>query len=614
MLTTLRERTKYIMLILAIAFVGWLVFDVGMGVSGQGQYQAGQNAGKVNGEPIRYQDFLEVSRLAFNQWRQENPGANQSREEQLQVEDAAFERLVQDRLLQAEWLRRGISVSDRELVSAVQNSPPPEVQSSSEFQTDGRFDIEKWRRFLASSAMRPEDLQALESRYREELPKIKLFRQVTSDVYVSDAKLWQIWRDTHDSLTVRTLVVRPEDAVSDASVRITPQDLEAYHRTHQDELRLPALAYLSFVGIPKLPQPIDSAIAMARTRALRDSIVRGADFAEVARLESADSGSREQGGELPVFGRGQMTPAFERAAFSLPVGQLSEPVVSPFGAHLIKVERRTADSVTARHILLAFERTGARLDTLEALADSLDRLAAEQTAPGVLDSAARRLGLGIDRAPPVREGQPLLLGRFLVPDVSVWAFEARPGETSPVIENRGAYYVFRLDSVQASGVPPLPQVETVVRSAVLREKKRAAAETIARDAEQRLRAGRTLDQVAQELRLPVVTIGPFSRTSTVRLLGAATAAVGTAFRLRVGERSGLLSNDEGFFFLEPQRLVRADSARWQAQRDEQRVTVLRAARQIRIRMFLEGLRSAAKVENKLAELRRQPAAAADSSQ
>ncbi len=612
MLTTLRERTKYIMLILAIAFVGWLVFDVGMGVSGQGQYQAGQIAGKVDGTSISYQEFLEASRQASEQWRQENPGANQSREEQLQIEDAAFEQLVQQRLLQAEWQRRGIGVSDRELVSAVQNSPPPEVQSAAEFQTDGRFDIEKWRRFLASSAMRPEDLQALERRYREELPRISLFRQVTADVYVSDAKLWQIWRDTRDSLTVRALVVRPEDVVSNASVRITPQDLEAYYRTHQDELRLPALAHVSFVGIPRLPEPIDSAVAMARARALRDSIARGADFAEVARLESADSSSRDQGGELPAFGRGQMVPAFERAAFSLPVGQLSEPVVSPFGAHLIKVERRTADSVTARHILVAFERTGARLDSLEARVDSLDRLAAEQTVPGALDGAARTLGLGIDRAPPVREGQPLLLGRFLVPDVSVWAFESRPGETSPVIENRGAYYVFRLDSVQAAGVPPLAQVEAAVRSGVLREKKRAAAETIAHDAEGRLRAGRSLDQAAQELRLPVVTIGPFSRTSTVRLLGAATAAVGTAFRLRVGERSGLLANDEGYFFLESQRLVRADSAQWRAQLEVQRVTVLRAARQIRIRMFLEGLRSAAKVENKLPELRRQPAAGADS--
>jgi hypothetical protein len=58
--------------------------------------------------------------------------------------------------------------------------------------------------------------------------------------------------------------------------------------------------------------------------------------------------------------------------------------------------------------------------------------------------------------------------------------------------------------------------------------------------------------------------------------------------------------------------VRADSAQWRTQLEVQRVTVLRAARQIRIRMFLEGLRSAAQVENKLPELRRQPAAAGDS--
>ncbi len=608
MLTTLRERTKYIMLILAIAFVGWLVFDVGMGVSGQGQYQAGQNAGKVNGEQIRYQDFLEVSRQAFEQWRQQNPGVSQSREEQIQTEDAAFEQLVQNRLLEREWLRRGIGVSDRELVSAIQNSPPPEIQNGTEFQTDGRFDIDKWRRFLASSALRPEDLQTLERRYREELPKLKLFRQVTSDVYVSDAKLWQIWRDSRDSVTARAMVLRPQDAVSDASVRITPQDLEAYHRTHQDELRVPAVAHVSFIAIPKLPERIDSVVMMARARALRDSIVRGADFAEVARRESADSGSREQGGELPTFGRGQMVPAFDRAAFSLPVGQLSEPVVTTYGAHLIKVERRTADSVHARHILIPFERTGARLDTLEERADSLDRLAAEQTTPGALDSAALRLGIGVNPAPPVRQGQPLLLGRFVVPDVSVWAFEARPGETSPVIENRGAYYVFRLDSLSAAGVPPLPQIEAVVRSAVLAQKKRAATDAIARDAERRLRSGQTLDQVAQELRLPIETIGPFTRASTVRLLGVATAAVGSAFRLRVGERSGLLQNEEGFFFLESQRLVRADSAAWQAQREEQRISVLRAARQLRIRMFVEGLRATANVQNGLAELRRQPAA------
>jgi len=221
--------------------------------------------------------------------------------------------------------------------------------------------------------------------------------------------------------------------------------------------------------------------------------------------------------------------------------------------------------------------------------------------------------LGINTAPPVTPDRPLLLGRYVVPDVSVWAFEARPGETSPVIENVGAYYVFRLDSVTAEGVPPMAMVEPQIRTAVMREKKRAAAEAIARDAGARMGRGATMDQVAQQLRLPVETIGPFTRTSTVRLLGLASAAVGSAFRLRVGERSGLLGNDEGFFFLEAQRLVRADSAAWVGQQEQQRVEVLRAARQLRVRFFVEGLRAAAKVDNGLAELRRRPAAA-DSAQ
>jgi peptidyl-prolyl cis-trans isomerase D len=613
MLTTLRERTKAIMLVLAIAFVGWLVFDVGMGVSGRGQYEGGQNAGTVGGKPIRYQDFLETQRVAFEQWRQQNPGATQSREEARQLDNSAFEKLVQDRLTRVEWQRRGIAVSDREIVSAVQNSPPPEVQNAPDFQTGGRFDIDKWRRYLASSAIRTEDLAALEARYRDELPRVKLLRQITSDVYVSDPQMWQIYRDSHDSVTVRAVVIRPEQAVSEASVRIAPQDLEAYYRTHQADLRQPARAYTSFVAISKLPQKADSVAGVARARAVRDSILHGADFAEVARRESADSGSRAQGGELGTFGRGQMTPAFERAAFSLPVGQVSEPVITSFGAHLIKVEKRTADSVTARHILIPMTRTGARLDTLESRADSLDKLAAEQTVRGTLDSAARVMNLSVNPAPAVEEGQPLLLGRFVVPNVSVWAFEVHPGETSEVIESAGAYYVFRLDSVQAAGVPPLPQVLPQVQAAVLAEKRHAAAEAIARDAERRLQSGQSLDQVAQALRLPLETIGPFTRTSGVQLLGQATGAIGAAFRLRVGERSGLLSGGSAYFFIEPTRLVRADSAAWSRARDQQRIDVLRAARSMRVRFFLVGLREAGNVQNLLAELRKRPAAA-DSTQ
>ena len=80
--------------------------------------------------------------------------------------------------------------------------------------------------------------------------------------------------------------------------------------------------------------------ALARTKELRDRIVKGEDFATVAKAESDDTGSGAQGGSLGEFGRGRMVPVFEEAAFTQPVGQVSEPVKSPFGYHLIQVQKR----------------------------------------------------------------------------------------------------------------------------------------------------------------------------------------------------------------------------------------------------------------------------------
>ena len=603
MLRTMREKTKIIMIVLAVAFVGWLVFDVGMGVSGQRASPSSRDVGTVNGSPISYNDWMRTYQALSEEQRARNPGQVLTREDQRSLEDAAFDQQVQERLLQSEFRRRGIVVTDDEIRNAARRMPPQEIVADKDFQTNGQFDPQKWERFLSSGQQSEGFLLQLEDRYRQELPRLKLLEDVTSDIFVSDAKLWAIYCDQHDSVTVHALVIRPEDAVADASVHVAPADLKAFYDGHRADLRRPARAYLSLLGINRVPQGVDSAAALDRAKALRDSLVHGLDFAAAATAESADSGSAKQGGLLKTFGRGQMTPVFEQAAFRLPVGQISPPVVSPFGIHLIKVEKRTADSVTARHILIPIERSGARLDTLEARADSLDRLAAEQTDPRVLDSVARQMSLPIGHAGPIYQGDPVVLGQYRIPDAGVWAFETRTGELSPVIETDRVFYVFRLDSVLPAGVPPLAEVGPLLQAQVVREKKRQAAEVIARDAERRLASGQTLDQVSTALHLPIQTMGPFARTSTVPLLGTATEAVGVAFRLRVGERSRLLSSDQGFFFLEPTRRVRADSAAWEKLKETQRGVVIRTARQFRVEAFLTSLRREAKVVDNRAALR-----------
>ena len=77
--------------------------------------------------------------------------------------------------------------------------------------------------------------------------------------------------------------------------------------------------------------------AKARADELRKQLVAGADFAELARKESDDSSSGAQGGDLDVFGRGAMVPEFDKAAFALKEGEISEPVKTQFGYHIIQV-------------------------------------------------------------------------------------------------------------------------------------------------------------------------------------------------------------------------------------------------------------------------------------
>ena len=84
--------------------------------------------------------------------------------------------------------------------------------------------------------------------------------------------------------------------------------------------------------------------ALAKAQEIRKKILAGADFAKTAETASDDAGSRASGGDLNFFRRGQMVPSFEEAAFKLKAGEISEPVKSPFGFHIIKVEQRDVKS------------------------------------------------------------------------------------------------------------------------------------------------------------------------------------------------------------------------------------------------------------------------------
>jgi peptidyl-prolyl cis-trans isomerase D len=602
MIRSMRASAKWIMGFVAVFFVGWMVFDVGLGVSGRAGYQsANAPIAVVNGVKIDQQTFYAAVRDAEEQQRRQNGNTPSSLELQRQLQDEVLNSLVQQVLLRQEYERRGIRVSNEEIVQEAQNDPPPEIVRAADFQTDGRFDLRKYQRFLASNTD-PQFLLALEARYRQEIPERKLLESVTADVFVPDAKLWRMYRDVHDSLTATVLTLRPSSAIADTAVLVRDADIDQYYAQHKDDFNKPAVAFTSFVAVPRRLEPSDSAAALERVRALRAEIVHGGDFDAVARRESADSGSRVKGGDLGTVAWKTYVPEFDRAAKALKPGDISEPVLTQFGYHLLKIDKKTADSVHARHILIPVELAGAHLTMVEARGDSLDRFAADQTNPTVLDSVSKWLNVPLAHAPPVYKGDRVQLGRFVIPDVHIWAFDAQPGETSHVIETGQAFYVFRVDSLRVAGVAPLASIRDEVRAALIQARKADAAKALADKVAAQLKTGAKLAAVGQKFGLVVNTVGPFPRTNPPPGFQDAADVIGAGFGLKIGESSGPILQGRNVWFIEPVARKMADSTAFVAQIESQRLQVIQSARQGRAGMLLQALRAQAKVDDRRAAL------------
>jgi peptidyl-prolyl cis-trans isomerase D len=566
--------------------------------------------GKINGESIdarSYQGFVQQS--IDN--RQRDLPSSLTLEDRNQIEDQVWEQLIENRVLETEYDRRGITVSTDEIVQAIRNSPPADFRNVPEFQTDSQFDINKYQRWLTSS-VGAQYLPALEAQYRDQLRRSKLLRVVAADIYLSDPALWEQYRDEHEQVKVGLTAIIPRNAIADSTVKLTDEEVTAYYRSHQDDFKRSRTAFLSFVALPRLTNAADTAFAKARADSARAAILGGEPFADVARRESSDSVSAAAGGELDEWTKGSMDPAFDSAAFAMPLKKVSEPVLSQFGFHVIEITSRKGNKAKGRHVLIPVEVAGEHRDHLDAQADSLERLGAEREDPAALDTVSKALSLPIGRTGGVQEGTRVQVGNLVVPDAGAWAFGgSKVGATSPVIETSFAFYVFRIDSLQAAGVPPLAQIRPAVEYALRNDKKKQLAKPKAEEYLKRLANGESMAEAAKAMSLPHREFGPFTRVNPPL---TDPMVVGTAFGLDKGQRSGLLDTPDGLYVMESLEKIPADSAKFVKELDEYRTKMIDMARQARVRGYLAALRQSAKIVDNRAKLRQEQQEAAETQQ
>jgi peptidyl-prolyl cis-trans isomerase D len=596
----MRSAAKYIWIILIVAFVGSFLLYETSGLAGRAPVTTTTSIATVNGEEILLTTWQNAV-TALEQERSQQTGNAITLDERQQLEERAFNELVTELLLQQEYKRRGITVTDDEILQAARMAPPPQAMQSPDLQTDGQFDMQKYQRFLGSPLARQSGaLAGLEAYYRNEIPKQKLFDQIASGAYISDERLWQVYRDRHDSATVSYVVLSPA-ALTDTAVTITDAEISAFYERNKKRFERPARAVVSLLTVPRAVTAADSANAKARIDALRAEIAGGAKFEDVAKRASADSVSALTGGSLGKGPKGRFTPKFEEAAYALKVGELSQPVLTPFGWHIIRVDAKQGDTLDLRHILVNVAQSDSSATRTDRRADSLAAKAGSQEDPKAFDEAAKQLGLTAASAVVV-EKEPLSLAGRYVPSVSAWAFSGvRPGETSDLFDSPEAYYLARLDSITKGGQSSLSDVKDDIRRRLARDKRVEKLRPMGEQLAQAARAS-SLEAAATERKMSVEKSSPFTRVDAVPGLGQFSPAVGAAFAAPVGQVAGPFKTADAMVVMRVDVRTDANRQTFEAEKSVQRQQYLQSLRQQKVDEYLTSLRESVKVEDRRAEV------------
>jgi peptidyl-prolyl cis-trans isomerase D len=322
----------------------------------------------------------------------------------------------------------------------------------------------------------------------------------------------------------------------------TWEDMMGYYKAHQDAYTRPDEVRARHILIKVPPNASGELEAKIRTR-VEDILAKlrhGDDFAALAKAYSEDPASAEQGGDLGFFPRGRMVPEFEATAFDLPVGQVSEPVRSQFGFHIIRVDDKTAAGVKTFEEAEAEIRAALRQEreaeaTLTFVDDLMVMLEEDPTqfahlaAQHDLKVVTTPFVAHSDRLPDFDQSAPLVQRAFALTQGAV---DAIPGA-------EGKHYILQLVAIQPATVQPFEAVEAQVREDLKREKSRDIARQTADDWAAQVQGGAPLETLAATMEVQVENTGLFKRDDALPQFGRSPAFSRTAFDLKVNDASAV---------------------------------------------------------------------------
>jgi peptidyl-prolyl cis-trans isomerase D len=535
MMQILRENTKIIIWIIVIAFVATIVFAWGMDFSGGGgSGRAMQNAvGKVNGIEIPLASFNRATDQVVENERTKNPEKEIGESDYRQARQQVWNETVASFIQQSQTEKKGIRLSDPELVDFIRRYPPEEVQQAQDFQTDGKFDYQKY--IAAMSDQRFANMwPQVEMMMRGKLTNFKLMEYISSMVRVSDAEMQDKYLRDNERIKVDYALV-PLSSIDANSGSISRAQIEAYYNSHLDEFGIPEQAYYTVIKAVKTPSDADDGKAQEEVKAIKAQLDQGADFATLAQEKTQDPSGKNTGGDLGWFARGQMVGPFDSAAFAMKDSTISAPIKTQFGYHIIyrKGQRVTngKEEVNAAHILIKVSPSQETIDDLKQRIQSFR----DEVNMGNYSSLLAQYRVTEDmQRKLIRNGGIVGVGRDA--DLEKFLFESKSNTFSNVYDLADAFYVFRADRIAPAGTSPIDDVASLIERNLKIEEQKKMSYARAEQIYNAVMGGATLADATKSLGLTSTETPFFARSGRLPVIGQDATFFGAAFSLSQANR------------------------------------------------------------------------------
>jgi len=597
MLSTFRKYTKVFIWVVVVAFVGTIIFAWGMDIT---RSKTQQNIiGTIDGNDIEIRTYQNYYNQLYQQ-RQAESQAELDIATLNQLQQQAWDNLVADYLLNREIQERNISVTDDEFYAFLKYQPPREIQQSETFlNAEGQFDYQKYMSALADPRYSQFWAQ-VEYMYRPELRKMKLQDQIVSTVRIDENELRDYYLNNNERAQV-DFINAPLHKYANQDLEVEEDQVRAYYESHKEDYETGERVAVDYVSFSKDPTDTDWELIKLEADEIKKMLDEGDDFAELALAYSEDN-SAQAGGDLGWFGKGRMVPAFEEKAFSLDVGEVSEPVRTEFGWHIIKVtDKRVQDGkeqVKASHILLKIKPSTQTLDQVFAnarkLVDSTESIGSLTQAAEKLGFEVKNSGLFTDKAAVPELGY--------IKELTDFAFDHEIGDVSSIIETDALVVVAEVTEKAPEGIMAYDEVKDRVRRDFIDFLAKQKCHQDIQKIWASIEEGDSFEQAAKEHDYEVSTSRMISRRDYIRGIGGDPNVIGTVFSLEEpGEMSGPCEYLKGWCILKLKERQSADLTKYGEVRDSLQQVLLNQKQRDVFNSWYIDLIASAEIEDYLSE-------------